>query len=516
MPSTLRAVLSCLTLALAQTDSFDGELANDALASDDVCNSEECALELRQLRGLKRGTSLSLSGEDSAEREEQADEPSSTVQPSWKRLPEATLGKVQSTVQIPTFVGVAYTAVPTKKYDKPKCDDFMAAWSANIWGPSGRDDLKIIRDMGANVVRTYGVGSQLDHKAFLDHAHSLGLKVIPGFADFAYFPWGSQCAMKGKLPENCVRGNGGDCFSTIKAHYKEMLLNGYTVVGDDGKRRYHPAVFVITVGNEVELKMHMDPNHVKVVVSALDGLLAAEEEVGVVGEKPFLTSSVSYATCPKCKSQKMGFPGLSAKMPFLPFVADYYYGVQDPEGYAGYKAQHDLFAAYKSRWISSYNTARPSAAICDTESKVLAVYNESPLGSVPIYISEFHHSFLTPQQFKEDILQVQKIIHNEDNGTCGGSVNPLVGFNIFEYQISYWKGAKGEGGAAMRYGMWGMGHRTVAGTTSNSDGGEPTHEVWCLKPSAPLGKLLDYEQESNAKSVIEALGGKWPDKSVLC
>lgn len=474
-----------------------------ALELDETCNSGNelsCTLELRQLRGDRLVQHQLLQDQ---------------LQLAPKVLPTST-DKVASTVRIPSFVGMAYTAVPTTKFDNPKCDDFMADWSSHIWGPSGRDDLKVMRTMGVDAVRTYGAGSQLQHRAFLDHAHELGLKVIPGFADLPYFGHGSPCGMKGKLPSNCAHTKGGDCFSTIKEHYKQMLLNGYTTIGSDGQRRYHPALFIMTVGNEVELKLHLSPDHARVVISAVDGLLAAEEELGVVGPKPFLTSSVSYATCPKCKSQGMGFPGLNESMPFLPFVADYYYGFKDPKGYLGYPAKHDLFATYTSRWVSSYNTARPASAICDKESQVLKVYNQGPLGSVPIYISEFHHSFLTPEQFKGDLIKVKGIVENEDDGACGGTTNPLIGFNIFEYQISYWKGPKGEGGAAMRYGMWGLGHKSLASTTSDSMGGEPDHPVLCLQPAAPMGKLLSYSDDSNAKSVIQALGGTWPDKNVLC
>jgi hypothetical protein len=96
-----------------------------------------------------------------------------------------------------------------------------------------------------------------------------------------------------------------------------MLKNGYTYINEtDGNRYYHPAIATITVINECELKLQYNAheglgqngNHAKVVVSATDGLLSAEEELNITGPRPMLTATASYATCPNCKSVHARFP----------------------------------------------------------------------------------------------------------------------------------------------------------------------------------------------------------------
>merc|ERR1719204_78271 len=57
-------------------------------------------------------------------------------------------------------------------------DDFMSEAAKPMWGQPGRQDLKIIRQLGANHVRLYGNDPDNNHERFLDEASALGLGVI--------------------------------------------------------------------------------------------------------------------------------------------------------------------------------------------------------------------------------------------------------------------------------------------------------------------------------------------------
>lgn len=433
-------------------------------------------------------------------------------------------------VRVKPFIGIGYSAVPTKmKNWGISCDDFMSEWSEAIWGKSGRDDLQVIKDMGIDTVRTYGLGSHLDHGRFLDHASEVGLKVIVGFPDYIFLGTGSDCGMRAKgLPADCVRQNGADCFHAVREHFSHMLRNGYTVRTEGNVVQYHPAISGITIANEIEYKLQanlkqefgQDGLHAKVLASAFDGLLSAEADMGIVGPRPFVTATVSYARCPKCKSVNQGFPGLTAKTPFVPFVADQLLAFSKPQEFVAYDPRNNLQCAYTQRWVNSFNTPRPAAALCETEDRALQSYMNTPLADVPVYIGEFHGGNLDPNAFGQDIMKVKQMVLNKDagkKGNCRKTSNPLVGFSIFEYQMSYWKGDDAEGGSALRYGLWGLGDDVVSETQASTDSAEyKQSDVYCLFPAVSHGLRAQNGQSTNADSVIKALGGHGPSKSILC
>lgn len=426
---------------------------------------------------------------------------------------------------------MGYTTVPAKSEMNPVCDDFMADWSEPIWGPSGRNDLQIMKDMGVHAVRTYGIGSHLNHSAFLDHAHDVGLKVLPGFADWPYMQSGSSCGMEriDELLSNCINENNYDCHDVIRQHYGRMLAHGYTVVGEDGQRRYHPALQIITLINECELKLQygqgqelgLNANHAKVVVSALDGLLSAEDDLQIVGPGPLLTATASYAACPSCKSvQQSAFPSLTGNIPFLAFVADHFLAITDPVGFVGYTPKHDLMEVYQSRWINSFNTANHFVELCEQAQQVVKLYNAGPLGKIPIYIGEFHAPYDTPEEFGQDVVDVMRAIENEEGNMCQGEPDTpqsLIGFNAFEFQVSYWKGAHSEGESGTKYGFWGLGDASLAKTHADEASiGSDEFDVWCMFPALTGGTQPAPGQSTNAQTLINALGGNWPTQPALC
>jgi len=329
---------------------------------------------------------------------------------------------------------------------------------------------------------------------------------------------------------DCIRRSNYDCHDVIKGYYIEKLKNGYTIKNEtDGKLYYHPAILTMTVINEGELKLSNHPlnkplgqnmEHAKVVVTATDGILSAEKELGIVGPKPVLTATASYASCWLCRSTQVHFPGVDAGMPAMPWLADYYLGFRDPEGTMGYKPKNDLQEMYTTRWVNSFNTQRPADSFCANEKQVLKAYTASPLGNIPIFIGEFHDEDLSPQDFAADLKKINKYVANDVGDICGPEgKNALVGFNIFEFQISYWKGKDAEGGIALKFGLFGLGWKWLGKTNPNHDQrsvGWEQNDIFCLCPAWPMGACAYRSENTNVNQIITALGGKWPSWDSSC
>merc|ERR1712232_631909 len=96
-------------------------------------------------------------------------------------------------------------------------DDFMCDAARPQWDASGRNDLAMIKALGANAVRLYGNDFEVDHRGFLDTAASLELSVLPGISDFPYL----------QASYSCKIAHGYDCFSTIRSAYLGNLRNGF-------------------------------------------------------------------------------------------------------------------------------------------------------------------------------------------------------------------------------------------------------------------------------------------------
>lgn len=136
--------------------------------------------------------------------------------------------------------------------------------------------MKIIQSLGANTVRLYGNDPKLAHGKFLDSAKSLGLDVIPGMGDKAF--------------HGCKDSGTFSCFQGVKEAYLQNLQKGF-LVGKE-MNEYHPSIKYFIVVNEPELKLPglSEPKKfAKAIVSAIDGVLDAEEEMKVIGPKPNLT-----------------------------------------------------------------------------------------------------------------------------------------------------------------------------------------------------------------------------------
>jgi len=218
--------------------------------------------------------------------------------------------------------------------------------------------------------------------------------------------------------------------------------------------------------------------------------------------------------------QQSAFPGLNRDIPFLAFVADHFLAILDPVGYVGYTPKHNLMEIYQSRWITSFNTANEFVDLCEGAQQVVKMYNSGPLGKIPIYIGEFHAPYETPEAFGQDVSNVKNVIQNKAGNMCeedADTPQSLIGFNAFEFQVSYWKGEESEGASGTKYGLWGLGDASLAKTHADegSIGGEE-FDVWCMFPAVTGGTEPSQGESTNAQTLIDALGGKWPTQPVLC
>merc|ERR1711971_510402 len=153
------------------------------------------------------------------------------------------------------------------------------------WGSDGRDDLGTMAGLGANAVRLYhslGLGVQHDHGGFLDHAQSISLNVMPGYHT-------EMVTLHGLCPKF-------DCFMA----WKNATLQGFKFGFKRGDQ-WHPAISALILLNEPDFfgsNPMCNPTgawcRVKAMLSALDGLLAAEREAGVKAGRVKLTVTWSF------------------------------------------------------------------------------------------------------------------------------------------------------------------------------------------------------------------------------
>mmetsp|Transcript_82633 Transcript_82633/g.256693 ORF Transcript_82633/g.256693 Transcript_82633/m.256693 type:complete len:730 (+) Transcript_82633:71-2260(+) len=371
--------------------------------------------------------------------------------------------------------GISYGPVPLKSNQGASQlpqDDWMCGEAVAMWGRAGRGDLRHMRALGANVVRLYGNNPDNDHTTFLDEAHMEGLGVLPGMSDHPFYQ---------QTLGNCQETNY-NCFTQIKPQYLKNLNKGFLLMD----RRYHPALRVVNILNEPDLKMPHDTTTggsdgpvkmARAVISAFDAMLEAEKEAGVVGPLVNFTATFSYAICSVCTR----FPS----NPALGQIAQLQDAMYHPENY-NYTPNNNITAAFEARWVHSFNTQNPAT---DLQGQFLDGYNGA-FPNTPVYIGEYHRVGANQTQDLRMILDIAKS-------------NPLFqGVSFFEYQVAYWKT-----GSEMAFGMLGLGNYKIADMPYFGK----IYDVWCLQPvqdAASGGPMAD--------AVASVFGGSPMDASKLC
>ena len=160
--------------------------------------------------------------------------------------------------------GVTYSPTPTDYtgsgagtyYDSDFCNaDFQALWGKDSTGV-GREDVKnIAQKLGAQYIRLYdwNTPQSRNHKPFLNECNKYGVKVLVPISNYFVGLYD--------------QGQASQADGFIKDILGELITNG----------KFHPAVGMITVGNEPELS----GKSTGAVVQAIEAVLKALDDLGV-------------------------------------------------------------------------------------------------------------------------------------------------------------------------------------------------------------------------------------------
>eukprot|EP00440_Ansanella_granifera_P008296 gb/GFBE01008982.1/.p1 GENE.gb/GFBE01008982.1/~~gb/GFBE01008982.1/.p1 ORF type:complete len:797 (+),score=181.71 gb/GFBE01008982.1/:1-2391(+) len=382
-----------------------------------------------------------------------------------RRGSQLHLGAEESRKTKRVMKGVSYGPSPLANAGHFSHNDFFCDNAKPMWGDAGRGDLNIIKKLGANTVRLYGNDPEAHHDDFLDHAHFLGLGVIPGMGDAAF----DVDACKGSGKYECTDG--------VKDAYLKNLQRGFLQNGS-----YHPSIEYFIVVNEPELKLpalSQPRDFAKAIATGIDGVLEAEKEAAVTGPKPNLTVTFSFANCAACT--KFGnLPGLGQMW----MMRD---ALQHPEKY-GLSPKNDLNEFFNTRFTFSFNSGNPSEEI---KSLFLDLY-EKEFPTTPIFVAEYHNpGNKHTQKDLENILSIAE-------------ESPLLlGISFFEFQNRY---------DIAGHLIWGMFDPQVfkSGLFLHF-AGERIVEIPCLTPvyDKNVGKTIPQQ-------ITSAYGGPGIDLQHLC
>jgi len=377
--------------------------------------------------------------------------------------------------------GIAYGALPCQSQTcggrgLPSRDMAQAGYAAQ-WGSEGRGDLRVMAGLGANAVRMYhtlGLGAKQDHGAFLDEAQSLGLNVIPGY----------HTEMVNE-EDKCV---DFDCFDA----WKEATLKGFDV-GFKVGGAWHPAVAVLVLLNEPDFFDNFPKCssrgaqcRVKAVISALDGVLAAEREAGVDPGRVVLTATWSFASRTSIDGLVTG-PGVFGFQDVVAAVAD-----PSIANYTPRTASSGLREAFAKRWAHGLNTQSPWDFVDEIISKDYARFEPTPW-----FIGEYGANGQPASVIESDLQSMRR--------TASRGVG-FKGAGIFQFQTAYEKG-----GSEMNFGLFSLGEE-ISKTGEVCDDAAPC-AVWpvrCLDVELPW---LEGTAGDRAAAVAAAWGGAVPRDS---
>merc|ERR1719400_2056912 len=340
------------------------------------------------------------------------------------------------------------------------------------WGAKGRNDLGVMSNLGANGVRLFnslGMDINRDHGTFLDYSQKVGLNVMPGYHV-------EPSKIRGQCPEF-------DCFKK----WKKATLDGF----ERGYRKgdaWHPAVAMAILLNEADgfgSLPECQPRgawcRVKAAISALDGVLAAEREVGVDAGRVKFTVTWSFATLESIDGKVRG-PG---NYGFQDMVA----AMQNPQiaKYTPRTPLEDLQQAFRTRWVHGLNTKSPWNFVRDIISKDYQQFRP-----IPWFIGEYGASGQDEASIQADLVGMQA--HALEDSA-------FVGAAFLQFQTNYWKG-----GAEMDYGMFGLGEGKLGETGEVCQPGQGCRRwpVHCLTTTLPW---LEGSKAHRAQAASRAWGG---------
>jgi len=367
--------------------------------------------------------------------------------------------------------GVAYGPLPCKEGCYVS-EDMLQEGYQSLWGPDGRDDLGVIRQLGANTVRLYhsiGLEGRGSHDLFLDRAQDLGLDVMPGYHTYN--------AIYGACPEF-------DCYEGWKKYTLEAFEQGFRV-GDS----WHPSVSTLLLFNELDFfRAHGPTAHLRSALSAMDGVLAAEKEAGVKPGRVRLSIAWSNAPGESLDKKVSGF----AVWAFQDIVA----GVADPSivDYVPRTSQAGLAEAYRTRWAHGINVQTPGIVGYMAE-------HYKRFEPTPWFIGEYGANGMPRRAIKAELQSMDAIARDP--------TDPFMGLAVFQFQAAYFKG-----GSEMNFGLFRLGSRVIGETGDICDKGVGCNKwpVYCLTTAS--GGLPSFVR-GRAEAVADVWGGTI-DQTKLC
>lgn len=382
--------------------------------------------------------------------------------------------------------GICYGALPCTEHacggmGMPS-EDMLQQGYEEQWGQSGRNDLATMSSLGANAVRLYhslGLNASGSHRGFLDRAQAVNLNVLAGYH-----------TENANDPHECP---GYDCYHTWKA----ATLQGFAQGLKEGLD-WHPAVSMLILLNEPDFFEHAPkckPSgawcRVKAALSALDGVLAAEKEAGIVGDRVKLTVTWSFAMTTSVDGELNG-PGIFGFQDMVAVIANPSLAKYTPRATTA-----ELETAFRARWVHGLNTQAPWSFVDEMVSKEYARF--APLNW---FIGEYGGMGQPMDVIERDLVAMEQRA-NEGSGFLGSA--------FFQFQTTYWKG-----GSEMNFGLFSLGSSTLGSTGELCDKMTPTCKSWpvhCLSPRLPW---LSGTVADRAKAVALAWGGEIPDHSGIC
>lgn len=380
--------------------------------------------------------------------------------------------------------GMGYAPVPIKHTGEPPHDDFFCEASKPLWGPGGRDDLRIMAGLGVNFVRLYGNDPRYGHTEFLEYAKNLGISAFIGFSDWAY---------RQNPDENCEAA-GGNCYPMVKDAFKTML-KGLIVPGTN---QYHPAIKYIALTNEPDQKYK--GMAYKMMISAFDAVIDAEKELGVVAfegqDLPKFTATFTFGGYGNSCGPYSNVPGLGQ-------MANLQCAMKDP-GRFQYKPNNNIGELYESRFINSFNTQNTPSDSGALSNFIEGYKNcfgfNAGTGHISVFIGEYHRLPAEGGRVERDLNDILKIAADPSN--------PLIGINFFEFQVRHDKAWERERG----FGMFDLGNTKLGEVPLEGENGNWVNfTVWCLSnvwDSSFNGFIAD--------AVHKSYGGPGLNASLLC
>ncbi|CAK9087112.1 unnamed protein product [Durusdinium trenchii] len=358
-------------------------------------------------------------------------------------------------------------------------EDMMQEGYEAQWGPSGRNDLGLMKALGANAVRLYhslGLDGKGSHQGFLNRAQKLKLNVMPGFHSTE--------------PAMC---DHFDCHDAWKAATLKGFKQGFLV-----DNRWHPAISTVILMNEPDFydndALCTDRGawcRVKAVLSAMDGLLQAEEEAQVLPSDVKLTVTWSFAMRTSIDGKVQG-PGTFG---FQDMVAV----MEDPSlvKYTPRTPMKKLREAFHSRWIHGLNTQAPWNFVSDFVTNHYKLYDN--FGGLPWFIGEYGANGQAESLIISDLESMDQKAASDERLRRGSLGEDHISRPQSITELS-------KGGSELNFGLFSIGDRKIGETGEVCDKNSHcrTWPVFCLGTKLPW-----FENQPALGKRAQALATAW-------